>query len=341
MAGELWRWVLEKLKAFGALLWRGIRTLWTWALTWGATISARTWRMVAVAVPGVFLLYILIGMMIVNRIDDKFRPLPDVPENASVTVELVAGLVERETIDHNWTPNDPFFLPGGWLDNTPSFQKGIMGALSRFTFELRDQIGRTRGSSAVDVDLEKAAGNLSKEPERWIIDFSTSLLPTTPSDSYFREAARQLRTYNDRLANGGAVFERRADNLLATLDRITLDLGASSAAIDDYITAESGGILPDTGADDLFYQVKGQVYAYTLILSALEKDFASVIVGRDVQPLYTSLLVSLRAAASLDPLIVLNGDVDGIMLPNHLAVQGFYLLRARTQLREIGNILLK
>jgi hypothetical protein len=28
-------------------------------------------------------------------------------------------------------------------------------------------------------------------------------------------------------------------------------------------------------------------------------------------------------------------------VPSHLAAQGFYLLRARTQLREISNILLK
>jgi len=341
MAGEIWTWILERLRAFFALVGRGIATLWTWVLTWAKTISARTWRMVAVAVPAIFFLYILIGMMFVNRIDDSFAPLGDAPDGGAASVALVAGLVERETVEHNWTPNDPFFLPGGWLDNTPSFQKGIMGALSRFTFELRDQIGRTRGSSAVDPDLEQAAGNLSKEPSRWIVDFSTSLLPTTPSDSYYREAARQLHAYNLRLAKGEAVFERRADNLLATLDRISLDLGASSAAIDDYMAEEAGGVLPDTGADDLFYQVKGQIYAYAMILTALEEDFAPVIEGREVQPLFTSLLKSLRQAAGLDPLIVLNGELDGILLPNHLAVEGFYLLRARTQLREIANILQK
>ena len=32
---------------------------------------------------------------------------------------------------------------------------------------------------------------------------------------------------------------------------------------------------------------------------------------------------------------------DGFLIPNHLAAQGFYLLRARTQLREITSILLK
>jgi hypothetical protein len=40
-------------------------------------------------------------------------------------------------------------------------------------------------------------------------------------------------------------------------------------------------------------------------------------------------------------LIVWNGYPDGLLIPNHLAAQGFYLLRARTQLRELTSILLK
>jgi len=46
-------------------------------------------------------------------------------------------------------------------------------------------------------------------------------------------------------------------------------------------------------------------------------------------------------AAQLDPWVVWNGYPDALLIPNHLLAQGFYLLRARTQLREITNILLK
>ena len=41
------------------------------------------------------------------------------------------------------------------------------------------------------------------------------------------------------------------------------------------------------------------------------------------------------------PTVIVNGDPEGQLLPSHLAAQGFYLLRARTQLKEIANILLK
>ncbi|WP_417449074.1 DUF2333 family protein [Kordiimonas sp.] len=340
MMQEIWLWTREKLAAFFAMIGRGLRAVWRYFTGWLVTISGSTWRKVGVAVPLAFILYILVGMPIVHRVDDTVDLPTTTQSGGAHVVADIAFLVRRETVEHGWTANDPFFQPGWWLDNTPNYQKGMMSALSRFTFELRDQIGRARGSSAVDDDLEQAAGNLSKEPDRWVIDFSNSILPTTPSDSYFREAAQQLEAYNARLASGAAVFERRSDNLQATLDRIALDLGASSAALETYIGENAGGVLPDFGADDLFYQVKGQVYAYTVILAALRKDFAKVIEDRDLTSIYNELLKSLRAAATLDPVVVSNGAIDGVVA-NHLSMQGFYLLRARTQLREVSNILLK
>lgn len=340
MANEIWLWIKEKIAALFAAIGAGLSKLWRYIAGWLQTVSGSTWRKVAVGLPVAFFLYILLGMPIVNRIDDDLTVDAVSPPGGSATVAAVSYLVRREAEQNNWTPNDPFMLPGWWLDNTPNFQKGIMGALSRFSFELRDQLGRRRGSSSIDTNLEKAASNLSIEPERWIIDFSASWLPTRPSDQYYREALGQLDTYNVLLGGGDAVFDRRSDNLLATLDRIALDLGASSASLDTYIGDNSGGFLPDFGADNLFYQVKGQVYAYTVLLKAIRKDFADVIENREIAALYDDLLRSMNTAAALDPIVVSNGAVDGV-IANHLSMQGFFLLRARTQLREVSNILLK
>jgi hypothetical protein len=340
VAKEIWLWFKEQLARFFGALKRFWLRGWRWFTGWLATVSGSTWRKVALGVPLVFVLYILIGMPIVNRIDDATIVPQETPPGGSHAVASVAYLVKRENIVHNWTPNDPFFMPGWWLDNTPNYQKGMMGALSRFSLELRDQLGRSRGSSSVDDELERAAGNLAKEPSRWVIDFDTSYLPTTASDSYYKEAAEQLVAYNQRLAAGNAIYERRSDNLLATLDRIALDLGGSSAALEQYIRDNAGGFFPDTGADDLFYETKGKVYAYTVILRALELDFAKVIADRELASIYTELLRSLESAATLDPTVVVNGAADGT-LANHLSMQGFYLLRARTQLKEVTNILLK
>ena len=77
-----------------------------------------------------------------------------------------------------------------------------------------------------------------------------------------------------------------------------------------------------------------------MILTALEKDYDGVVQSRELGNLMRGLVASLQQAALLDPWYVANGSQDGL-INNHLAIQGFYLLRARTQMREITNILLK
>jgi len=340
MGNEIWIWVKEKFSALGRWVAMWLKRGWLALAAFIKSLSASAWRRIAVAVPLIFIFYILIGVGFTHRIDDSSLDLSSKPTGGANIIAVMAALVEREAVDHRWTPNDPFFMPGWWIDNTPSYQTGIMNALSRVSLEMRDQLGRSRGSSAVDSDLEGAAGNLAKEPDRWIINFSTSFLPTTASEKYYAEAAQQLKQYNQRLSAGEAVFERRTDNLLATLDRIALDLGASSAVSDSYIAENAGGFLPDRGADDIFFRTKGQSYAYMEVLKALRLDFAELIEAREITTMFDELIRSMEAVVALDPFVVANGSRDGI-LANHLATQGFHLLRARTQLREVTNILLK
>ena len=287
------------------------------------------------------LLYYAVGGFVMSVVDDDptFQPAETPPE-ASRAVAAAAALIDREVNQHFWVANDPFFYPSAWLDNTPNYQRGIVAALSRFTVEMTDQIGRTRGSSEADRDLDKAAGLLKFPGDVWIYDLSTSFLPTASSESQYRSARRALLTYNERLTAGQAIFERRADNLLATIERIATDLGSASSTIDQHLAAARSWLI-DRRVDDIFYGVKGRLYGYHVLLRALGEDFAPVIKERQLAGAWAQMLESLRQAAVLDPLVVVNGDPDGLYLPSHLAVQGFYLLRARTQLREISAILLR
>jgi hypothetical protein len=288
------------------------------------------------------LVYYLAGMAWLHEVDDDpdFGLESSAPENGSRSVALAADLIDREINTNRWVANDPFFMPGAMLDNMPNYQQGIIAALSRFAIELTDQIARTRGSSQMDADLNNAAGLLRYPGDVWIFNPSTSLAPTASSESQYRQAMTALRNYNVRLAQGNAVFERRSDNLLATLDRIAGDLGSSSAAIDQHL-AEHSGFGFDFEADDLFYANKGRLYAYYLLLRELGVDYAKVIQERDLTASWNQMLDSFQAAATLQPWFVVNGAPDSQLLPSHLAAQGFFLLRARTQLREITNILLK
>ncbi len=286
-------------------------------------------------------LYYAVGMVVVHEIDDdpEFAAGVEVPAGGSAAVAVAAALIEREVDRNRWVGNDPLFLPGSLLDNMPAYQSGIVYALSRFAVELTDELARVRGSSQIDPDADAAAGRLKYPGDVWIFEWSTT--PVQPSsESQYRKAMEALRRYNERLAAGEAVFDRRADNLLATLDRIASDLGSASALLAERVDIGSRSWL-DLEADDVFYATKGRLYAYYLLLQGLGRDFADVIAERNLGKVWEQMLVTLRDASLLMPWVVANGAMDGQFLPNHLAAQGFLLLRGRTQLREVTNILLK
>ena len=289
----------------------------------------------------VLLVYYPVGMVWVHEVDD----LPDysiekyVIENGSESVATAIALVDREINLHHWTPSDPFFYPGAALTRMPAFQRGIIASIARFTIELSDQIARTRGSSGTDEDVQKANGLFNYSPYVWMWDFSTSWLPTASSATQYRAGMEALMRYNTRLGKGEAIFERRSDNLLEALNRMAADLGSSSAEITHYVEGESKSAFGS--AAELFYYTKGRMYGNYMLLKALEKDFAPVINERQLKSSWDKMLESLRIGMSFGHFFVLNFNPDSTVLANHLTSQGFYLMRARTQMREITDILLK
>ena len=287
------------------------------------------------------LVYYPVGMIYVHHIDDSanFSAEKFEVKDGSKAVAMAEALIDREVNTHQWVASDPFFYPGSMLVRMPAYQRGIKDAIARFTIEMYDQIGRTRGSSQADDDLQKANGLLNYSPYVWLFDFSTSWLPTTSSIAQYRAGLDALHNYNIRLSQGKAVFERRADNLIETLDRMASDLGSSSATIADQV--EKGSGFAFTTSADLFYHTKGRMVADYLLLKALKTDFADVIKEKQLETAWDQMLDSLNDGMQLHNVLIFNAAPDSQLLPNHLATQGFFLMRARTQMREITNILLK
>lgn len=290
---------------------------------------------------GLAALYYVLGALWFHRIDDDpaFGSSLEVEPAASRAVAVAAELVRREVETYRWTANDPWFQPTAILDNMPNFQQGIVAAVARFAVELRDHLSRARGTSQVDSDVEGAAGRLAYPGDVWFLEWSAT--PVQPSsESQYRRAIQDLERYNARLARGQATFERRADNLMATLERIAADLGAAAAAVDEKALA-GGGAWYDWDADDLFYGNKGRLYAYYVILRELGRDMEPVLRDRGLGRVWEQMLGSLARAAGLQPRVVANGRPDGQFWPNHLLAQGYLLLLARFQLYEVVNVLQK
>jgi hypothetical protein len=158
-----------------------------------------------------------------------------------------------------------------------------------------------------------------------------------PSENQYRQGLAALERYNARLSRGQAVFERRADTLAATLSRISDDLGSQTSLLER--AQNTGWWIFSRTADDVFYQNKGTLYGYDVILAALGEDFAQVISERNLGPIWEQTLSSLRQGSQLRPAMVLNGQHDRSIFANHLTLQGFFMKRAILQLEEAVNVL--
>jgi len=299
----------------------------------------RIWWLVSLLV-AFLVVYYPVGMVLYQTIDDDvdMQPAPQhVVEGGSRAVAIVVTMLEQQT--EYWAPNKPFWMPAAALDNMPNYQLGMVYAMSRFAIELGDYLGRVRGSSSMDPNLDQAAGLLKYDGTTWYWG-QGNILPMPTAESRYREAAKELTTYNTRVGAGQANYDKRADNLIAFLDRVAADLGSASAALDSRVTESDAGYF-DTKADDLFYDIKGRLYAYHMILREIGVDFEAVIAQKQATGIWTNMLSSLRKAAVMDPLVVANGEPGSLFIPSHLSELGFDLLRARTQIREATDSLQK
>jgi hypothetical protein len=223
-----------------------------------------------------------------------------------------------------------------FMDNKASFQRGINQAVRRTATELADNLGRVRTTSQIDSDLQDARGNLQFDEETWYFGISP-FGPKTPTPSYYRDAVRKLRNFNARLAACQATFDARADNLKQYIDRIASDIGSTSAILKDRAENHNAGMF-DFRADDRFWFAYGQLYAYYGLMKAAQADFEDVIKEKHLQNLWETMDQQFVSALRMQPLVIVNSSEQGIFA-SHLTTMGFYVLRVRSNMVEISNVL--
>jgi hypothetical protein len=261
-------------------------------------------------------------------------------------VDVAADLIDMNVVENTWVSSQPLYKAGlfgiDWdhtpfLDNKASFQRGVNQTVRRTTIELVDSLARIRGTSGTNNTLQDARSNMQYDEMSWYLSFSPFGF-RTPTPSIYKQAMAQLRTFNTELSDCKSTFDGRADNLLEFLDRIANDLGNTTSILKERSENYNAGWF-DTRADDRFWFAYGQLYGYYGILSATRADFQTTITEKNVGTLWKTMLDRFRAALNIQPWIISNGAEDGMLMPAHLATQGFYLLNARTSLVEIRDVL--
>ena len=289
------------------------------------------WWLLAV-LPLALVLYYGIGMGMAHIIDDD----PDFgagPVSAlqSRSVAIASRLILREVDEHKWVANDPFFTPGWALDDMPSYQTGIVGAIGRFA-TAAGQLAMIDGQP--DPELDRAAGLLKYPGTVWKFDPSASWMPTASSEKQYRSAARNMQAFNDRLAAGKARLADDDQARAQMLGHLGADMDATAGQLAAHMEAGRWTLF-DTRADNLFYEAKGRIYAQSLLLGELRWDFPRSLASHHLDEQWQAMVAALRRAATMRPAFVLAGGPESWLMPNHLAFQGFYLLEARTRLDAI------
>ncbi|MBW9062749.1 DUF2333 family protein [Rhizobium herbae] len=264
----------------------------------------------------------------------------------SAIVDVTADLVDFNVNQNAWISSMLLYKAGlfgmdwdhtPWLDNKASFQRGVNQAVRRTTVELVDSLGRVRGTSGINNNLQRARSNLQFDETAWYFGLDP-FGPKTPTPSFYRSAMRDLQAFNESLVKCESIFDARSDNLIEFLDRIANDIGSTSAMIRERSENHNGGWF-DTRADDRYWFAYGQLYGYYGVMVAAGADFDAVITQRGLAPIWQESIKQLRAALRIQPLIISNGREDGWIMPTHLATLGFYVLRVRSNLVEMRDIL--
>jgi hypothetical protein len=204
-----------------------------------------------------------------------------------------------------------------------------------------EQIGRIASQDgaalASDADLDRAAGLMQYPPTVWMIDPAVPWARILSTEKQYRNAARAFEAYNQRLAAGTARFAKTAGTLQAVAERFAKELDGTAAMLESPINEDGGWFSSSAGR--VYFNVKGRAYAGLLLLRALGEDYRSVLAERNLAEGWRAMLASLAAAAAPRPWLVLDGDGASLFVPNHLAVQGYYLLRAKSRLVELSEAL--
>lgn len=243
--------------------------------------------------------------------------------------------------------------PGVWLDNMPAWEYGVLVQVRDLTRALRKDFTRSQSQSTEDPDLSKGEPFFHFDNRSWA-------LPA--SEGEYRNGIRSLDRYLARLsaAEPKALFYTRADNLSNWLGDVATRLGSLSQRLSASVgrvrldtnvapEQERAGVVPQVKEevvetpwlqiDNVFYEARGQAWALSHLLRAIEVDFADVLAKKNATVSVRQIIRELEAAQ--EPLwspMVLNGSGYGI-LANHSLVMANYISRANAAIIDLRTLL--
>lgn len=219
-----------------------------------------------------------------------------------------------------WRPNDIINL----TDNVNHYQLGVLEVTRRTAVQLAERISRTGSTDAFNPHLENAMNWVMVSPDKYWF----------PSpESKYRDSLDELAIYKNQLIENQASFYTRSDNIIPLLAAFEDLLGSCDENLVK-ATEKDGSKVGFFSTDNYFYYAKGIASAMVIILEAVNHDFTDVLEKRNGAELLHHAIESCRRAAELDPWIITDADLDGI-LANHRANMAAPISHAKFYLGQL------
>jgi len=261
-------------------------------------------------------------------------PVGEPAPPGAVLATTLAAIMDHELRDgFGWRPND-FFLwgPTLWADNNSNRQLGIIQALRETVRIMKDNLTKV-SSDAFDPNLVQA-DLMFRNDERKL------WFPS--AESRYREGVRYLNEYvrglGPALGTSKPITQRHMELLRLFMTWGDL-LGDAHAEL--YRDELGGHPLRPWETDDLFYHAQGYAHVIGHCMEALEREYAQSLTERKVlATLFDEVARSLLTAATLKPIVILDGSPAGI-LANHRRNLDASITEARQKMYTIREELEK
>jgi hypothetical protein len=264
--------------------------------------------------------------------------LPDVDREFPAGKPFVPGEVYAtalaEIVDHElhtgfgWRPNDLFFWgPTVMADNNASRQVGIIMAVRETSRVFKDDLTKI-SSNEYDPNLVIADTDFRNDAARWFLP--------SPEGKY-RDGAKHLRLYVAGLhTNPPASRELNQRNFeLIKLFQAWGDLLGDAHAMLYMTNQPDGRPVRAWMDDDYFYHAQGYAHVMYHMMVAVKREYHQTQTVKPViEQLMDETLAPLQKAATMKPLIVLDGSETGIFA-NHRHNLDAYISEARQKMYSI------
>jgi hypothetical protein len=239
------------------------------------------------------------------------------------------SLVDRELSTWaGWRPND-FFLwgPQLWADNNASRQLGIIQAVRESMRVFRDNLTKV-SATGYDPHLVEADTRFRNDERKF-------WFPS--AENSFEAGIAALDAYIAGLRGASPTskpINRRNVELIRLFTTWTDLLGSAHADL----YADDVGLFE---TDDQFYHAQGVAHVIHHLTLAIRREYEPELRERvTVLQLVDEVAASLGRAALLKPLMILDGDADGLFA-NHRRNLDAFLVDARQKMYSIREELEK